>query len=48
MFAPIPRPHVPPQGERDPITCPKCQNVAQWRGTVYRCKEGHETRRPRK
>lgn len=28
--------------ERDPIECPECGNVAQWRRTVYRCKQGHE------
>lgn len=28
--------------ERAPIECPECGNVAQWRRTAYRCKQGHE------
>jgi hypothetical protein len=28
--------------ERDPIECPECGHLAQWRRTVYRCKAGHE------
>jgi hypothetical protein len=34
----------PSSYERDPIECPECGNVAQWRRTVYRCKVGHEWR----
>jgi len=32
----------PSGNDRDPIVCPECGNVAQWRRTVYRCKQGHE------
>ncbi|TWF75674.1 hypothetical protein FHX44_111558 [Pseudonocardia hierapolitana] len=38
-------PGTPDSDERDPIECDECGQVAQWRGTVYRCKAGHETRR---